>query len=201
MNNKKLYRMVIVSFFIAVEFVLMVTPLGYVPIGVVRATTLHIPVILAGIMLGSKEGALVGFIFGLSSLLTNTFTPSPASFLFSPFYTGGNIGSLIICILPRILIGVSSAYVYQYLKQFKITVAKLAVPISALVGSFTNTILVLVGIYVFFKDAYAAYKGVAASAVVGLLLGQLSVNGVLEALLAAVLCSMTSRVLLKIIKK
>ena len=201
MNNKKLYRMVIVSFFIAVEFVLMVTPLGYVPIGVVRATTLHIPVILAGIMLGSKEGALVGFVFGFSSLLTNTFTPSPASFLFSPFYTGGNIGSLIICILPRILIGVSSAYVYQYLKQFKNTVAKLAVPISALVGSFTNTILVLVGIYVFFKDAYAAYKGVAASAVVGLLLGQLSVNGVLEALLAAVLCSMTSRVLLKIIKK
>ncbi|MBR3841221.1 MAG: ECF transporter S component [Erysipelotrichales bacterium] len=201
MNNKKLYRMVVVSFFVAIELVLMVTPLGYVPIGVVRATTLHIPVILAGIILGSKAGALVGLVFGLSSLLTNTFTPSPASFLFSPFYNGGNIGSLIISILPRILIGVSSAYVYNYLKSRKNILSKTAVPISALVGSFTNTILVLLGIYVFFKDAYAAYKGVTASAVVGILLGQLSVNGVLEALLAAVLCSMTSRVLLKIIKK
>ena len=201
MNNKKLYRMVIVSFFIAIEFVLILTPLGYVPIGVVRATTLHIPVILAGIMLGVKEGAIVGLVFGLSSLLTNTFTPSPASFLFSPFYTGGNLGSLFISIVPRILIGVSSALVYRNLRKTNNFISKLSVPISALVGSFTNTTLVLLGIYIFFKDAYAAYKGVAASAVVGLLLGQLSVNGVLEALVAVVLCSMSSRVLLKIVKK
>ena len=47
MNSKqKTKNMVLLALFGCIEIVLMLTPLGYIPIGPVRATTLHIPVIL-----------------------------------------------------------------------------------------------------------------------------------------------------------
>lgn len=201
MNNKKTYKMVVMALFIAIEIVLAMTPLGYIPIGAIRATTLHIPVILAGVVFGVKEGALIGLVFGLTSLFNNTFSPTPASFLFSPFYNGGNFGSLIICLVPRVLIGVVSAYAYQGISKLTNIVSKAAIPVAAVLGSLTNTTLVLLGMYVFFKDAYAAYRGIAANAVAGVLLAQLSVNGVLEAIVAMVLSSAIGLVLFKIIKK
>ncbi|MCF0111403.1 MAG: ECF transporter S component, partial [Erysipelotrichaceae bacterium] len=91
MKNKKTEQMVKLAFLIALELVLWMTPLGYVPIGVVRATTMHIPVILAGILLGKTQGAVCGFIFGLTSVITNTVTPTVTSFVFSPFYAVGGV--------------------------------------------------------------------------------------------------------------
>ena len=44
-------------------------PLGYIPLGVITPTTVHIPVIIAGIILGWKKGAFAGFVFGLTSFL------------------------------------------------------------------------------------------------------------------------------------
>lgn len=201
MRNKKIRKMVVLSLFIAIELVLSATPLGYVPIGAIRATTLHIPVIVAGIVFGVQEGAIIGLVFGLTSLFNNTFSPTPASFLFSPFYNGGNIGSLIISLLPRVLIGVSSAIIYKLIIKFKGKIKKLAIPTACIIGSFTNTCLVLLGMYVFFKDAYAAYRGIAADMVAGVLLSQLFVNGVLEALIALLIGSSVSLVLVRVIKK
>ena len=52
MNSKqKTKNMVLLALFGCIEIVLMLTPLGYIPIGPVRATTLHIPVILAGVLM------------------------------------------------------------------------------------------------------------------------------------------------------
>ena len=54
--------------------------------------------------------------FGLTSMINNTFNPNLTSFVFSPFYSLGNVHgnfkSLMICFVPRILIGVVAYYVY-----------------------------------------------------------------------------------------
>ena len=47
-KNQKTRRLVLTAFFVAAQLVLMLTPVGYIPIGPVRATTMHIPVILGG---------------------------------------------------------------------------------------------------------------------------------------------------------
>ena len=62
-------KFVLFAFFVAIELVLMFTPLGYIPIGPLRATTMHIPVIICAIVLGVKEGILLGFILGLQAYL------------------------------------------------------------------------------------------------------------------------------------
>ena len=55
MKNKKTKDLVLYAMFIAIEMLLVFIPfLGYIPIGPLRATTLHIPVIIAGIILGKK---------------------------------------------------------------------------------------------------------------------------------------------------
>ena len=45
------------SLFIAIELLMVMVPfLGFIPIGPLRATTLHIPVIIAAMTLGKEKG-------------------------------------------------------------------------------------------------------------------------------------------------
>ena len=56
MNNKKTKDIAFMSLFIAIELLLVIVPfLGFIPIGPLRATTLHIPVIIAGIVMGKEN--------------------------------------------------------------------------------------------------------------------------------------------------
>ena len=75
-NSKKIRIMALTGFFIALQIVMTVTQIGYIPIGPINVTTMHIPVILAGIFLGPNYGAAVGFVFGLTSMLRATFWTS-----------------------------------------------------------------------------------------------------------------------------
>ena len=175
----------------AMEIVLTLTPLGFIPLGVTKATTLHIPVILGGVLMGPLAGGILGGVFGLLSVITNTLQPTITSFVFTPFYSltpeySGNLWSLVIAILPRVLIGVFSAWVFRLLRRaFKgDTAAFLG---AGIVGAITNTGLVMGGIYLFFGASYAAAKGIARTALLGVIMGVIGLNGVLEAVIAAVL--------------
>ena len=67
----------------AIIFLLAFTPsLGYIPLGVVNATIIHVPVIIGSLILGPKRGAVLGFLFGLSSMIMATTSPALTSFIF-----------------------------------------------------------------------------------------------------------------------
>lgn len=178
--------------------------LGYIPLGFTRATIIHIPVILGAVLLGPEKGAVLGAVFGLTSLVNNTMNPTVTSFVFSPFYSVGEIKgglpSLVICFVPRILAGVVPYYVYQLVRRVtaksksSMTVALGAAGLS---GSLTNTLLVMNLIYIFFRDAYASANQVASDAVYGIILTIIGMNGVPEAVVAALLVALIGRVLLK----
>ena len=68
---------------------------------------------------------------------------------------------------------------------------------AGIVGSLTNTILVMGGIYLFFGESYAAAKGIAFSALFGVIMGVIGINGVLEAIVAAILTLALGRPLVK----
>ncbi|MEY8440388.1 ECF transporter S component [Anaerotruncus colihominis] len=197
----KAKALTLIGLLAAVEVVLTLTPLGFVPLGVTKATTIHIPVILGAVLLGPAAGAVLGGVFGVLSVLTNTFQPTVTSFVFTPFYAltpdfSGNGWSLVVAIVPRILIGVVSAYVFRVLARF--SKGRSAALIGAgIVGSLTNTILVMGGIYLFFGESYAAAKGIAFSALFGVIMGVIGINGVLEAIVAAILTLALGRPLVK----
>lgn len=193
------------ALFAALIIIMAFTPfLGYIPLGFTRATIIHIPVIIGALTLGPKKGAVLGLIFGLTSLINNTVNPTVTSFVFSPFYSLGEIeggfGSIIICFVPRILIGVIPYYVYQFVRKVTAKMKSsmtIALAAAGLSGALTNTLLVMNLIYFFFKDAYAAANKVASDAVYGFILTIIGMNGVPEAIVAAVIVAVVGRVLLK----
>lgn len=189
-NTKKIKRMALLSMFIAIELVLMMTPLGYIPIGPLKATTLHIPVILITLLLGLKEGVILGGVFGLTSILMNTLTPTPVSFVFTPFYSiggmNGNFYSILIAMVPRMMIAVATYFTFQLFKKSKIN-EMIQVFIASITGALCNTILVMGGIYFFFGESYAIAKNMEFQSLFAFIFATITTNGVLEALVGALI--------------
>lgn len=195
------------ALFSAIIVVMAFTPfLGYIPLGVTRATIIHVPVIIGSILLGPKKGAFLGGVFGLTSLLINTFTPTITSFTFSPFYAGGNLWSLVICFVPRILIGIVPYFVYKSLSAlFKQAKKKglwdtLSLGVAGLLGSLVNTGLVMSLIYVCFGKSYAAAKEVSYDVLYKVILSVVAVNGIPEAIVAAILTAVICKVLIRFLR-
>ena len=182
-------RLTLFALFMALELMLASTPLGFVRLGMIGATTLHIPVIIAAITMGKGAGAALGLIFGLSSVVNATVNPLPTSFVFSPFLefagVSGGTRSLIVAIVPRVLVGFLSGAAYEAL-QHK-SHQSLAVTAAAVVGTLSNTVLVLGGIYIFFGRAYAAAVNVAFESLISVILTVVATNGVAEIVLAILL--------------
>ena len=100
-----------------VLLVMGMTGIGFIPLPVIKATTMHIPVILGAVLLGPKAGAVLGCVFGLCSVWANTTTPGLLSFAFSPFMTNegfiGAVKSLWIAVGCRTLFGYLAGWIYQ----------------------------------------------------------------------------------------
>ena len=192
------FNIAIVSLFGAIIIVMALVPfLGYIPLGFMNATLLHVPVIIASIVLGPKYGAILGFVFGATSLVQNTVSPNLTSFVFSPFYAQGNWLSLIICFIPRILVGIVPHYVYQFFaKHIKKKGEVVSLALAGIAGSLTNTILVMGGISLFFGKEYAAAKNLPVESLFGVIMGIVGLNGVPEAIVAAILTCAIAKALL-----
>lgn len=205
-KNEQTLELVQTALFSAIIIIMAFVPyLGYIPLGFMNATIIHIPVILGSLFLGPKRGAFLGMIFGFTSLVNNTFNPNLTSFVFSPFYTIGNvhggIRSLIICFLPRILVGVIPYFVYGIIR--KITLQKkgsrsISFIIAGVLGSLTNTLLVMHGIYFLFGSSYSDAKGISPDALYGLILTIIGTNGIPEAIVAAILITAIGQVLVRV---
>ena len=107
MKNTRTFALT--AMFLAIMILLAVTPLGFIPIGPINATTMHIPVIIASIVLGPRLGGFLGGTFGLISMIRSTVIQTPLSFVFSPFIPvigtdHGSLKALLIAFIPRILI-------------------------------------------------------------------------------------------------
>lgn len=114
----------------------------------IKPTIIHIPVIIASIIYGPRIGAVLGALMGVISVVTNTVILLPTSYLFSPFVENGSINSLMIAMVPRILIGITPYFVYKWMKT------KPGLVLAGAVGSMTNTIFVLGGIFILFSSVY-----------------------------------------------
>lgn len=189
---------------LAIEIIMAFTPLGFVPLGFTKATTIHIPVVIGAIFLGPLAGVILGGAFGILSIIINTVSPALTSFVFSPFITiggaQGNIWSLVIALVPRMLIGIVAYYSYKWVSKIDKTKV-IAYATAGVVGSLTNTVLVMSGIYIFFGQQYAAAKEVTFEALFGVIMGIIGVNGIPEAIVAAIIVTLVCKVLKSVFKE
>lgn len=196
--------MVSVALMAAIVIVLANTPLGMIQLPIIKATTVHIPVILGAILLGPGAGAILGAIFGICSLVSNTMTPTLLSFAFSPFLstTGipGALKAIWISVGCRILIGVAAGWLWVLFTKIKLN-QFIALPIVGFVGSMVNTVTVMGSIYFLFAQQYAEAKEVALTAVFGLVMGTVTASGIPEAIAAAILVLALGKVLVVVFRK
>ncbi len=203
MNTKKKDTrwMVTVALMMAVVILLANTPLGLIQLPVIKATTVHIPVIVGAIVLGPLAGGILGATFGVCSMINNTLSPALLSFAFSPFLSttgiSGAIKALWISIGCRILLGVAAGWMWILLKKLGANqnIALVAVGFAA---SIFHTIVVMGSIFVLLAAQYARAREVAESAVFGLIMGTVAASGIPEAIAAAVLVFALGKVLLKL---
>lgn len=189
-----------VALFVALQLVLQLTGIGLIPLPLIRATTLHIPVIVGAVVLGPLAGAILGGVFGLCSMWTATTAPTALSFAFSPVWaaeTGGAAGAVKavwIALGCRILIGVAAGWLWIALKKWKVN-SLAALPVVGVAGALTNTVLVMGSIYLLLAPEFAAAQNVGMEAVLGIVMGIVFSSGVAEAAAAAVLVTAVCKAL------
>lgn len=197
-------RLVILALFSALIAVMAFT-VGYIPLGFMNATIIHIPVIIGAILLGPVDGGILGFVFGLTSFIINTIRPNITSFVFTPFYSldprfSGSFKSILICFVPRILIGVGAALLFNALSKTKLKNG-ISLAVTGFVGSMINTVLVMGGIYFLYGESYAAAKEMGFSALFGVIMGIVGMQGVPEAIVAAILTAAITVPVMKYLKR
>ena len=196
--------MVSVALMAAIVIVLANTPLGMIQLPIIKATTVHIPVIIGAILLGPGAGAILGAVFGICSLISNTMAPTLLSFAFSPFMSTsglpGALKAIWISIGCRILIGVAAGWLWKLLMRLKVN-QSVGLLITGFAGSMVNTVTVMGSIYLLFAQQYAQARDVGVTAAWGLIMGTVTASGIPEAIAAAVLVLALGKVLIQMFKK
>lgn len=169
-------QLTIVGMLSAVSIIMALTPLGFIQLPMARATLMHIPVIIGALIEGPTVGVLIGFIFGVFSLVQNYIAPSSA--LFFAFQNP------LVSVVPRILIPITAYYTYKYMIGKKDTIK---IGAAAVVGTITNSFGVLTMIYLLYSDRAAAALKVTKAAVGKAIYGIALTNGVPEIIIAVII--------------
>lgn len=177
-------RLVIIGVLSGISMMLSMTPLGFIPIGPVNATIMHIPVIIGAVLEGPFVGFAIGLIFGLTSLIRAFTMPTVTSFLMM---------NPIVSILPRVIMGFASFYIFASI--YKVTgKKKLSAMVTGFAGSLINTVGVLGSIYLLYGERYLHAIGKIGSP--AKIIGAIAfTNGLPEALLAGIIVSSVVMVL------
>ncbi|MCC7667608.1 ECF transporter S component [Liquorilactobacillus satsumensis] len=189
-NKNRTLRSVFIAFFCAIIILQNLIPfLGYIPLGPLDLTLIHITVIVAAFVLGVRAGALVGGVWGVITFIRAFVWPT------SPLATIVFINPLV-AIFPRIMIGVVAAVVFRLVLS-KTNKAFAAMSLAAVLASLTNTFLVLGQIYFFYQGKSQILYHLDAQALLPYLLGVIGTNGIPEAILAGIIAPLISMPLIK----
>lgn len=193
MNSRKVtYRISIIAILTALllmqGFIPMVGYLTIIP-GLPAITTIHLTVIIGAIILGTKDGALLGLIWGLISLVHAYVAPGdPLTIIL--------FQNPIIAILPRVLVGTVAGASYALLQKTKLGQMG-AMAITGVLASIVNTAGVIICTWLFVGQQAANYYHVDLSRLLVVLLTAFLVNAVLEMILAGIVTPIIGRALLR----
>lgn len=179
-NRQRTLHLTQLSLLIAIELVVGLTPLSFITVPPVSITVLHIPVIIGAILLGPTDGALLGVVMGCISIFKATTATSPVDMAFSPFLSGNPLGSLLVAMVGRVLLGIVAALLFRLFIKLKVP-QTVSIALAAVLASLVHTVVVLGLLAVCFADL-----GVGLMAI---LLTIVSLNGSLEIIAAGVVAT------------
>ena len=187
-TSNKVHQITRMAILVAIIFLLAFTPLGYLSIGPIAATTIQMPVIIGAAMMGPVSGAVLGGFFGLSALVKVLTMPGADPFAtlalaHSPF------AYILVCMGSRILMGWLAGLLNAGLKRVPVLGDRASVVrygVTGLIGSGLNTVFYLGMLWGLCAEVISTYYGVDLSGVGALVIGTAYAAGIPEALVSCV---------------
>ncbi|MFA6366294.1 MAG: ECF transporter S component [Candidatus Hydrogenedentales bacterium] len=132
-SNSLIRATIVTGALSAVSIALFLTPFGYIPwVAGASLTVMHVPAILGAVLEGPVAGAIIGGIFGVTSLIKAATAPQGP---IDVFFTNP-----LVSVLPRILVGLLAWVAFKALGRKKVVLGAAA---AAIVGSLANSLFVL----------------------------------------------------------
>ena len=127
-----------IGIYSALLIIFSLSPIGFITIGPVRLTTIHIPIIIIALIERPIVSFFVGMIFGLFSFAQHLSGISTLSFMFI---------NPMVSVVPRALIGPGAYCVYN--KTNNEIPNYLRLTLASIAGTMINTFGVLFSAYIF----------------------------------------------------
>ncbi|HQC32575.1 MAG TPA: ECF transporter S component [Bacilli bacterium] len=184
-------RIVFDAMFLAIIAVMTFVPyVGYIQIGLISFTLIHLPVLIGAALFGWKRGLMYGIFFGLGSLIKATTYPGTIDFLFV---------NPLISVLPRAVFGLVAGLAFSLARKLpKIYLKGGFIAVLSFLLTALHTFLVLTMLVIVYRPELEVFLNSSVTWV-GLALGGLITTGALiEAAIAAII---TPTVVLLIINK
>lgn len=198
-TSQQIKTIIRIAVLTAILLLMNYTPLGYLRVGPVEITFLSIPVLVGAVLIGPGAGAFLGLVFGLTSL-----AQAPVSPLFAPTFATNPVLVAVVCLVPRILMGLLSGFLFKGLRRIRVN-ELISYAVVGVTGSLMNTIF-FIGSVVLLLEQYIS----ATMAELGLLaektiyafwIGIGLTNGIPEALATGVLVLTICKALSVLLKK
>ena len=132
MPQDRTRKIVVTGILGAITIFLGLTRWGFWPwFGGISITIMTVPVIIGAVLEGPVVGVVIGLIFGIFSMIQAAVAPN--------FPTDVWFTNPLLAVLPRLFIGPAAWLSWNALKRWPV----LALIVAGIVGSLTNTFLVL----------------------------------------------------------
>lgn len=194
-KRNSIYKMVLIAMFIALMLVMNFTPLGYITVtGAFSITLMTIPVALGAACTGITGGAILGFVFGITSFLQAFgigFMIDPSA---TPLFNENPFGYVVTCFVPRILTGFVAGLVFSMFEK-KGKTGIWTFGISSAIVPILNTLLFMTSYILFYSNT--SFGG----AVMTVLLTILTINFLVELLVTTIAGTAISKVVYHQVKK
>jgi len=193
-KKQNLFQFVLIAMFIAIMAVMHFTPIGYIPIpGGLSVTLMTIPVALGAICTGKKGGAILGFVFGLTSFIQAFGLGAIIDPLASTFFNAKPLAYAFMCFVPRILAGLIPAIVFQL---FKGKYETFAIILSSALVPILNTSLFMTSYILLYEETVLAGK-----TFMTVFLSAFTLNFLIEMLITLVAGAVINKVIYNYLKK
>ncbi len=186
--NKKTRSLVELALLIAIVVVMAWVPyLGYIPLGVVSLTIIHVPLLIAAYRYGVKGGLMLGIAFGVTSMVIAMIRPQAIT---DPLFVNP-----IISVLPRVVYGVLLGYGCSVFK--KMNYGNVLNTVWMILCTLLHTMMVIGLLYIIQYQSLVDMNAIETQTSILIFLSSFIVVSILEGVLGATVVMFINKVLPK----
>ncbi|MBH1940453.1 ECF transporter S component [Mobilitalea sibirica] len=190
-TNNRTLKMVQLGLFTSIIVLMAFTPIGYIKTLGLEIALIAVPVAVGAIVMGPVSGAILGGVFGITSFIQ--------CFGLSPFGVAllaiNPVGTFIVTIIPRILMGWITGLIFVALRKNEKT-KSISYAVASIASPLLNTIFFMGALVLFFYNTeyiQGIAEGLGTNNVFAFIIALVGGNILVEAVACLILGTATSK--------